>query len=428
MNSKKYILFFLLLFQIGFSHPLPNSVMLFDIKTKSVHCELQLPLKELQLAIPFNITTNSNTLLLIHRKNLLEYVLKHFSIIGDDHLIWNYKIETISIKNAEQSATGIYKELVVKLLFIPKNPISNRRFTIFYDAITHQVINHKTIVAIRQDWNNGKIGENNTQIGIIEFNNEQNKVVPLVINLNQGSNWKGFKNMVKLGINHIAQGTDHLLFLLVLLLSAPLVSNEKRWVANGGIKYSLIRILKITTAFTIGHSITLLLGTFGWLQPQPKIIEILIAVSILITAVHALRPIFPDKEIYIAAGFGLVHGLAFATVLYNLHLETSKTIISLLGFNIGIELMQLFVIVMIIPWFLILSTNKIYLYIRVIGALFASIAAIAWILERFLEKTNFVATFVQKIANQSLWIFFGLACFTMLYNYYCKRILTDKKS
>lgn len=420
MKKRNYCILFLFLFLQIFAHPMPNSVMQLDVKSKIISCELQLPLKELQLAVSFDITKNTNDLLKNHQQELSKYILSHFSIYGITSKKWNLIITKMSLAKNRQEATGVYQELLVEIIIVPTSNDNIRTFTINYDAIVHQVVTHKTLVTIRQDWENGQVGENDTEIGVINTETETGKVLSIKVNLTKGSNWKGFKSMLCLGMNHIGEGIDHLLFLLVLLLSAPLISIDNKWVASGGIKYSLIRIIKITTAFTIGHSVTLLIGTFGWFQPQPKIIEIVIALSILITAIHAIRPIFPDKEIYIAIGFGLIHGLAFATVLHNLNLETSKTIISLLGFNIGIEVMQLFVILIIMPWLLLLSTYEIYRYIRFIAAVFASIASIAWILERYSEKTNFVTDLVQKTANQSLWIVFVLACFSMVYNYFKK--------
>src|SRR5271165_3502823 len=125
----------------------------------------------------------------------------------------------------------------------------------------------------------------------------------------------GFVNLFRLGMRHIAEGTDHLLFLLVLLLPAPLIVVGSRWAGFAGMSNSVLRILKIVTAFTIGHSITLALAAFGIVRVPSRPIEVLIAVSILVSAIHALRPIFPGKEAGIAAYFGLIHGLAFAATL-----------------------------------------------------------------------------------------------------------------
>lgn len=97
----------------------------------------------------------------------------------------------------------------------------------------------------------------------------------------------------------------------------------------GGIRYSVVRLFKIVTAFTIGHSVTLLAGALGWLRLPAQPIEVLISFSILASAVHAIRPLFPGKEGWVAAGFGLVHGLAFATVLSNLELSGGKLALSI---------------------------------------------------------------------------------------------------
>jgi hypothetical protein len=221
--------------------------------------------------------------------------------------------------------------------------------------------------------------------------------------------------MVNLGVEHIAAGTDHLLFLLTLLLPAPLLVNRKRWAEAGTIRYSLVRIFKIVTAFTIGHSITLLLGATGITDFPPQPIEILIAVSILISAIHAIKPIFPGREMFIAAGFGLIHGMAFATTLVDLNLDAGRMALSIFGFNLGIELMQLLVVAVTIPWLIILSRSVvIYSYVRVLGALLAGIAAIGWITERITSKPNLISTFVLNTADYAKWIIALLAVLALL--------------
>ena len=81
------------------------------------------------------------------------------------------------------------------------------------------------------------------------------------------------------------------------------------------------------------------LGTVGWVRLPGTLTELLIAVSVLVSAAHALRPIFPGRELYVAAGFGLIHGLAFSGTLAQLHLAPWQTALGLLGFNLGIESM-----------------------------------------------------------------------------------------
>ncbi len=373
-----------------FSHPVPNSLLIFDIKEKAANVELSLPLSELELAFGKSLNSDPESSIKAYHTELANYIKSHFHILGQNGKKWRLDIRSMKIGRSRQSYTGPFNQLEVSLVCrMPANQ-SGRAFTLFYDAIVHQVINHQALITIRQDWLGGRVDNDSQQIAVISMNTEKNKVFPLKINLSQASHWKGFKSMALLGIEHIREGVDHLLFLLVLLLPSALLVKSKKWSGVAGAKESTLKIFKIITGFTIGHSLTLIAGTAGWLDIQPQLIEILIAVSVAITAVHAIWPLFPDKEIYIALGFGLIHGLAFAETLTGLHLSPSRMAISLLGFNLGIEIMQLFVVLLIMPWLLILSRDKNYRYLKNVSAFAAFIASVFWIIERVTGSPNFV--------------------------------------
>ena len=199
-------------------------------------------------------------------------------------------------------------------------------------------------------------------------------------------------------------------FLLVLLLAAPLLISDKRWGDFGGTRYALKRLVKIITAFTIGHSLTLLAGAIGWLRLPNQPIEVLIAVSILVSAIHVLKPIFPNREAIVAAGFGLIHGLAFANTLSDLQLDTAAMTLSILGFNIGIELQQLLVVALIVPSLIVLSKQaKLYDFIRIGGAIWAGVAATAWIVQRISGKSNAITEGVAQVFVYSRWLILALA-------------------
>lgn len=214
----------------------------------------------------------------------------------------------------------------------------------------------------------------------------------------------GVPSMFRLGMRHIAEGTDHLLFLLALLLPAPLLAVRSHWVAFGGLRHSLIQILRVVTAFTLGHSVTLALGASGLVSLPERPVEVLIAFSILISATHALRPLFPGREPMIAAGFGLVHGLAFATTLQNLGVGAWQRSASILGFNLGIETMQLIVVAAILPSLIILSRTPAYTVFRFTGVLFAGSASLGWIIERSFDVPDFVDVVVDRVAQRGAWI------------------------
>jgi hypothetical protein len=228
----------------------------------------------------------------------------------------------------------------------------------------------------------------------------------------------GTASLFRLGVRHIAEGTDHLLFLLVLLLPAPLAAVGSRWAAVAPVRSGLLRILGIVTAFTIGHSITLALAAFGFVRMPVRPVEVLIAVSILVSAIHALRPIFPGKEAGIAAFFGLIHGLAFASTLGELGLGRWERLAGILAFNLGIEAMQLAVVAATLPSLILMSRTRVYSFYRVGGAVFAGVAATGWIAERLAGLQSSVDMVVNDLALYAVWIAGGsflvsLVCWRM---------------
>lgn len=218
----------------------------------------------------------------------------------------------------------------------------------------------------------------------------------------------GLPALFQLGIRHIAEGTDHLLFLLVLLLPAPLLVVGSRWGQSTDVRSSLLRILRIVTAFTIGHSITLALAAFGIVHVPSRPIEVLIAVSILISAVHALRPIFPGKEAGVAVFFGLIHGLAFASTLSQLGLGRWERLAGILAFNLGIETMQIAIVAATLPSLLLMSRTRAYPFLRVCGSAFAAAASVGWMVERILNLHSTVDVVVNELVHRSVWMAAGL--------------------
>lgn len=224
------------------------------------------------------------------------------------------------------------------------------------------------------------------------------------ISATKQTSWLAFRSWISglqlsglfhLGMHHIAEGTDHLLFLLVLLLPAPLCAVGGRCTAVQSVRNSMLHIVGIVTAFTIGHSLTLTLAAMSILHLPSRSVEVFIAVSILVSAVHALRPIFPGRETWIAAGFGLVHGLAFASTLDRLGLSRWDRLSGIVAFNLGIEAMQMVVVAFTLPSLLIMSRTRWYRYLRMLGAILAIIASLAWITERISD----VHTPVDSVAN-----------------------------
>ncbi|MER0440038.1 HupE/UreJ family protein [Emticicia sp. W12TSBA100-4] len=418
------------------AHPMPNSMVLLKIYEKNISGEIQLPLSELQSAIGMGVNDNSERLIERLGDSLRIYLLKHIRPRTFDGKLWKVLLGKMQVNETKSELSGEYKELIVAFSMTPPQHYDLRNFYFDYDVILHQVASHKALIAIKQDWQQGIMHEDGTpsdgtppdstmqQVGVIEWDVVNNKLNPFQISLQQGSVWMGFKSMVSLGTKHISEGTDHLLFLLVLLFPIPLVVNQKKWASTRSVRQSLLHIFKVVTAFTIGHSITLLFGALSWVFLPSKPIEVLIGVSILVSAIHAIKPIFPNRETYIALGFGLIHGLAFAYTLQDLNLSASKMALSILGFNVGIELMQMAVIVAVIPWLLLLSRTSFYTVFRVFGAILAGLAAIGWIIERLSETPNFITILIEKAANYAVWLL-GILMIVSVITYFFKNKKSD---
>jgi hypothetical protein len=270
-------------------------------------------------------------------------------------------------------------------------------------------MNHIVLVSVRSDWNHAQLGEEPEMLGTLRsFARE------LPVDRPAGSGWSGFRSLVALGLHHIAEGTDHLMFLLVLLLPAPLVASGGRWAGFGGLRHSVASLAKIVTAFTVGHSLTLIVGALGWLRLPGKFVEVMIAVSIFVSALHALRPLFAGREALVALGFGLVHGLAFASVLAEFQLDGPHLAGALFAFNVGIELMQLVVVLITVPWLVMLGRARVYAGLRVAGAVFGGLAAIGWTAECAVEWPNPLNAVVEALAARALWWVTGLALLAIL--------------
>lgn len=375
----KRILFLLLLttaFRSAWAHPMPGSLVNLSVLEGFIRGEARVPFTELQNAVGDARTAN------LQSDFLQQYFTQHI-VAETDGVAWHTQIDGIDTQEGQDAIVGNYREVRVRFTLTPPDPSVLRRFRFHYDAVLHQVVTHSALVLVAQDWRNGIHDEGVAQqVGVIRMDIPTGTIAPLDVQLSAGSWWRGFGGMFRLGVAHIRAGTDHLLFLFVLLLPAMLRPVGGRWGAYGGLRYGLLHLLRIVTAFTIGHSLTLLLGALGWLRLPEKAVEILIAVSILISAVHAFRALFPGREALVAGGFGLVHGLAFASVLTALQLNAGPLALSILGFNLGIEAAQLAMIAVAFPVLVLLSRTRWYGWIRPAGAILSAVAALVWIVER----------------------------------------------
>lgn len=153
----------------------------------------------------------------------------------------------------------------------------------------------------------------------------------------------------ELGAKHIAKGADHLLFLLLLLLPAPFQAQRGQWSKPRTTATTLRQVAQVVTAFSLGHSLTLALGAFDLLHLPGPLIELCIALSLFAAGIQALRPILVGGEVIMGVLFGLIHGLAFADELGGYGFADLQLASALLSFNLGIEAVQLLLLLLLLP-------------------------------------------------------------------------------
>ena len=209
------------------------------------------------------------------------------------------------------------------------------------------------------------------------------------------SQWQSFKQYVKDGTFHIWIGYDHILFLLSLLLPAVLIFRkndtnvDRKLLGNsqilpaGSFWSSFKEVLKVVTAFTLAHSITLSLAALGYISLPSRWVESVIAASILVAAIQNIRGVVDSKRWIMAFAFGLIHGFGFASVLADLGLPKNALVTALIGFNVGVELGQLAIVAVFLPLAFLLRASKFYqVGIFKWGSVLIALMALYWFVQR----------------------------------------------
>jgi len=281
------------------------------------------------------------------------------------------------------------------------------RFDPFFDEIDGR----DGLLLINGGFELGEFAPNKETLVTVEADNRS-----ATIDLGADGRWGNFRSSISLGVNHIETGPDHILFVLALLIPSVLVFTD-RWEPVAGFGAGLWRVLKIATFFTIAHSITFTLAGMGWLPTPPsKIVETIIAASIAAAALHNLRPIFPNREWSLSFAFGLFHGMGFASLVSSLDVSRSSQLVSLLGRNVGIEIGQVVVILLLFPGLFLLRRTLAYRPFLVISSIVLSALAVFWMIERVFEIDLGTNAIVDSVASvpAGYWVALGFTAVALL--------------
>ena len=210
----------------------------------------------------------------------------------------------------------------------------------------------------------------------------------LTIKAGETSRLAQFGQYLVEGIWHIWIGFDHILFLLALLLPAVLVyavtlGGTRRWAGVASFRVAFTEVLWVVTAFTIAHSITLTLAALQIIELPSRLVESAIAASVVLAAANNLWPMVEKRRWLVAFSFGLIHGFGFASVLTELGLPKDALVLSLLGFNLGVEIGQLAIVVVFLPVAYLMRNSVLYRKGLFMGGSFLTmLVALVWLAER----------------------------------------------
>lgn len=249
-------------------------------------------------------------------------------------------------------------------------PNASSQLAVNYSGIFQQDSDHKLLIHAE--------GKTSFTSGVIE-NAEDN----FLIDFTQTSVWQTFTLYVYQGVLHIFMGIDHILFLIALLLTCALSRENQRWVARIHNKSVFKNAAWIVTAFTLAHSLTLTATAMDWITPSSRWVELGIAISVLLTALNNIWPLVLRLG-WITFAFGLLHGMGFAGVLGELGLAKDQKLLSVLSFNIGVELGQLVILIVVLPLLMLTSKRSWYQQYGVkVGSAMIALIALSWSIQRF---------------------------------------------
>lgn len=233
------------------------------------------------------------------------------------------------------------------LRFSASCPAAPQQLAIDYALLFAVDPNHRGLLDLRTD--------SFTQAAVLSM-----ETPSIALDARSKNPWQQLRSFVVEGVWHIWQGYDHILFLFTLLLPAVVLYRDGRWQPRASLRETSTDILKVVTAFTLAHSLTLSLAALGFVHAPSRLVESAIALTVLLGALNILFPVVRERRWLVALCFGLIHGLGFASVLADLGLQPGGLLQALVGFNIGVEIGQLGIVAVLMPASYVLRRTVFY--------------------------------------------------------------------
>jgi len=358
-ESKKIasavLLLFLFSFQ-AFAHEPSKSYLSLTMDSGRFIGQWDVPLTDLEKVAPA-----------ANYPKVTAYVLSHLRIVVDGQVVMP------RVTSRESVLEELSEGRCIQINFVLDSVASAQTLELTYNLFFETNSLHRGLVRIEAD---GKTR-------VASFSPERRSQE---FRLTEPAAASQFLVFVREGVWHIWTGYDHILFLLALLLPSVLQRDAGGWRAVAALRPAFLNVLKIVTAFTLAHSLTLSLATLGMIHLPSRLTESAIALSVMLAAANNLWPIVRERGWMMAFGFGLIHGFGFATALSDLGLKRGAMALTLIGFNLGVEVGQLAIAAVFLP--AAFAARRTWVYqtpVLRFGSTFVILIAGTWCAERALN-------------------------------------------
>ncbi|MDN4482818.1 HupE/UreJ family protein [Demequina lignilytica] len=355
------------------AHPAETTAVLVSIDEGSVELELQVPVRQYNAATSSDLDVDGADVE-ARADELAAYVLDRLEVADADGAL------DLSVSAVAETTVNDLPTADIVVIATAADGSVDGDVAIEYGVLIDTLATHEVYVSLVSDWEGGTLTDEEPElVTVLDWEHTTAQV-----SRDDGGWAEGLWATVRLGASHIAAGPDHVLFLVLLLLPAPLVAVGRRWVPRQATLRETAgaaarRAATLVTSFTAGHTISLALVSLGLISLPTVVTESLVALSVVAAAAHAMVPALRRGEAWTAGLFGIVHGTAFATTLVALDLPLGRLIAAIVGFNVGVELAQLVVVAALLPALVWAARSRWFAGLRWAVAAAGAVAGAAWL-------------------------------------------------
>jgi hypothetical protein len=352
------------------AHEPSKSYLNLNLDSNQITGQWDIPLRDLQTAVSLNPNSSGVVTwedLNARYKKITAYAVAHLKIIVDG------KPVVPRFTEAELTVEDFPEGSYVEIPFVVEGLRDPRKLELDYRLFFDLNSLHRGLLRLEF--------QNKTQSAVFSPNRPTQQ-----FELGQTNPGKQFLLFFREGVWHIWTGYDHMLFLLALLLPSVLRYESGNWLGVAAFRPACLNVLKIVTAFTLAHSLTLSIAALDIVKLPPRLTESAIALSVVLAAANNFRPWIRGRAWLVAFAFGLIHGFGFANALSELGLGGGTLALALVGFNLGVEAGQLAIVAIFLPLAYALRRSWIYQapLLRLGSAMILLIAG-TWLTERIFD-------------------------------------------